>query len=378
MASTTYHACDSSRLSTSRRPSRDGALTALLRSLDINSTKSACGASSSRESERHHRPILQEHNNRPCQLQLPSATRGNRPLSAPPTVDQPPVVSPKASKAVELVSPSDNSPALRAAVQAAAESLSTGKNAPELCAEGLSGSYFLRDVAGKVVGVFKPQDEEGAKPGTQVEHSVFFASTWRKGIPKGQGCMRERAAYVLDHGSFAGVPATGLRIGLLDLRILNVDRHAGNILWNAKTKQLIPIDHGLCLPEYPHLDDIWFCWLGWPQSKEPFGPEEIAYAQSLDADRDVELASKELNFPASTLLTLRIGTMLTKKGVAAGLTLYELGQIVCSTNDDSESELQRLCAAAEKAGGEPGSPFFMEALEAELDRAFAAVIASRK
>lgn len=66
------------------------------------------------------------------------------------------------------------------------------------------------------------------------------------------------------------------RIGILDIRLFNTDRHAGNLLvkvskapkpaaynWLEKEYSLIPIDHGFCLPEA--LEPPYFEWLHWPQ-----------------------------------------------------------------------------------------------------------------
>lgn len=69
------------------------------------------------------------------------------------------------------------------------------------------------------------------------------------------------------------------RIGLLDIRLFNTDRHAGNILikvtkppkdsaaathqWLGNEYSLVPIDHGFCLPEA--LEPPYFEWLHWPQ-----------------------------------------------------------------------------------------------------------------
>ncbi|RLN33482.1 hypothetical protein C2845_PM03G02240 [Panicum miliaceum] len=72
-------------------------------------------------------------------------------------------------------------------------------------------------------------------------------------------------------------------VGILDVRLLNIDRHAGDILvknpprsHNASAPPaplaLVPIDHGLCLPE--QLDDPYFKWLHWPQSSLPFSDDE--------------------------------------------------------------------------------------------------------
>ncbi len=69
------------------------------------------------------------------------------------------------------------------------------------------------------------------------------------------------------------------RIGILDIRIWNTDRHAGNILvrrprdsalalsglarLDSGQLELVPIDHGFCLPE--SYESPYFEWLFWPQ-----------------------------------------------------------------------------------------------------------------
>ena len=69
------------------------------------------------------------------------------------------------------------------------------------------------------------------------------------------------------------------RIAILDIRLFNTDRHAGNILvkhptgdssrlsalahLNQPKCRLLPIDHGFCLPEA--LEPPFFEWLHWPQ-----------------------------------------------------------------------------------------------------------------
>lgn len=131
------------------------------------------------------------------------------------------------------------------------------------------------------------------------------------------------------------------RIGVLDVRLLNTDRHAGNILLKfadePKTgrKQnvtLIPIDHGLCLPDVLNIDnDISFAWMSWPQAKEPFGVDIVNYIEKLDAEIDVVTVKSVLRerISRSSLLSLRVGTLLLKKGVENGLTLYNIGQMIC-------------------------------------------------
>lgn len=73
------------------------------------------------------------------------------------------------------------------------------------------------------------------------------------------------------------------RIAILDIRLFNTDRHAGNILvqrpagdtsrlsararLNQPQCRLLPIDHGFCLPEA--LEPPFFEWLHWPQVHQP-------------------------------------------------------------------------------------------------------------
>lgn len=169
----------------------------------------------------------------------------------------------------------------------------------------------------KYVSVFKPIDEEPMAINNPRGLPVSVdGEGLKKGTRVGQGSLREVAAYILDHPrkgprsyhnteelGFAGVPPTVLvkcmhkgfhhpegyknvsanvkigslqmfmrnigscedmgpsafpveevhKISVLDIRLANADRHAGNILVAKDVEDgptvLIPIDHGYCLPE---------------------------------------------------------------------------------------------------------------------------------
>jgi len=108
---------------------------------------------------------------------------------------------------------------------------------PELCEEGVNGTYFMKDKTGKVVAVFKPSDEEGnsvnnpkrtprrnsspklveADPSEQLQFEDLELDEpdcvpEKKGIRPGEAAQREVAAYMLDcfHGNFYGVPRTAM------------------------------------------------------------------------------------------------------------------------------------------------------------------------
>lgn len=101
------------------------------------------------------------------------------------------------------------------------------------------------------------------------------------------------------------------RIGILDLRLFNTDRHAGNMLVRRRAPssqqrmdgaslldmqqyELVPIDHGFALPEA--LEPPYFEWQHWPQAMLPFGREELEYIAGLDAKADIEMLRKEVRW----------------------------------------------------------------------------------
>jgi hypothetical protein len=189
------------------------------------------------------------------------------------------------------------------------DGLSNG-NSPVRSMEGTGGAYFMLDSFGKkIVSVFKPIDEE---PMAVNNPRGLPLSTDGEGLKKGTevggGALREVAAYLLDHPQsghrsyngdelgFAGVPPTTMvkclhggfnhpekitakigslqmfmensgscedigpgvlpvnevhKISVMDMRLANADRHAGNILLSKDEDGhtiLVPIDHGYCLP----------------------------------------------------------------------------------------------------------------------------------
>ena len=188
-----------------------------------------------------------------------------------------------------------------------------------LVEECAGGTYFVEN-GGKRIGVFKPSEEEiGMHNNPKAAGEVW--SIEQKGFEEGNGWIREIATYKIDQG-WSGVPPTKEheiggkkgsyqdfcvsngsledllerggsicklskesihRIAILDLIILNCDRHDGNVLITDKG-QLIPIDHGLCFPSC--LESLSFAWRFWPQAKSPFGDEEKQWVQKQPDGRD--------------------------------------------------------------------------------------------
>ncbi|CAL4950526.1 unnamed protein product [Urochloa decumbens] len=266
---------------------------------------------------------------------------------------------------------------------------------------GLGGALLLTGSrAGEHVAVIKPLGDDTAEAAAGYESKAV---------------LREVAAFLLDHGGFASVEPTALikisrpaapmtttvasiqrfvaheydagelgpsrfsvasvhRVGILDVRLLNIDRHAGNILVKnpppsssthratpipQQPLDLVPIDHGLCLPE--QLDDPYFEWLHWPQSSLPFSDEELAYVASLDPFKDAETLRAELpalEEPAIRILTLC--TIFLKRAAAAGLCLADIGDMMTreftAQEDEGLSTFEALCKDAHDAVHPPTLP----------------------
>ena len=246
--------------------------------------------------------------------------------------------------------------------------------------EGTSGVYLLAHKdTGAGVAVFKPFDEENFPQ---------EASSWA--VSNGTGYYRERAAYVVSDQVLEGiseVPKTVIatvkfegwpkgekrgslqvfvpnagdmsdrgpanipveevqKVGILDILVFNMDRHEGNLLLQGacNSLSLVPIDHGLCLPEiiaaesgpnHELLKSIYFVWQNWPQAKQPFSD---AWRRLLDRQlandfliQVVGQLRKDMDrhtITCAALTTLKIGALVLKNGVEGGLNLSEIATLV--------------------------------------------------
>lgn len=78
---------------------------------------------------------------------------------------------------------------------------------PEAAREGMGGTYFFTNEAGRKVAIFKPCDEEPlapANPKGYVGRNLGDPG-WKSTVRVGEAAMREVAAYLLDHDHYAQV-----------------------------------------------------------------------------------------------------------------------------------------------------------------------------
>lgn len=271
--------------------------------------------------------------------------------------------------------------------------------------------FMQDEFGSSIVGVFKPTDEEpmavNNPKGLPVSKN---GEGLKRGTKVGEGALREVAAFILDHMAecqtgekltgFAGVPPTVLikcchqclghsknmgltsadtkigslqmyvharsncedmgpaqfpiqevhKIAVLDIRLANTDRNGANILacksGDTSEWSLVPIDHGYCLPD--KFEDCTFEWLYWPQAKHPFQTETLKYISALDAEADILLLQKYgWALSEECARVLRVGTMLLKKGAAAGLTPYKIGSMMCRETLNKMSVIEEMLEATE-------------------------------
>lgn len=276
-------------------------------------------------------------------------------------------------------------------------------HSPTLVEEGLGGTYFIHGEGKKVLGVFKPADEDALSVNNPKGYYSPSVSRFKQSFVSGETTIRECAAYMLDYDNFSGVPVTDLvlfqhpsftspnpiftgpynngklkigsfqefknndgsteelgpdflpvdevhKIAVLDIRIANTDRHEGNILF-TKTQNgnsskpeytLIPIDHAFSLPK--NLSDIWFCWRNWSQAKKPMSPRTKEYIAKLDVEKDIQLLQSKFPriFNDQHFTVMRVTNALLQQGALLDLTFHDLASVICPPAEDSPSTLELL------------------------------------
>ncbi|OMO95964.1 hypothetical protein CCACVL1_05141 [Corchorus capsularis] len=309
------------------------------------------------------------------------------------------------SRPIEILGKSDSFDVLKPVAKDIIKAMKLGID-PLPVNGGLGGAYYFKNPRGQNVALVKPTDEEPYAPNNP--KGFVGKSLGQPGLKRsvriGETGYREVVAYLLDYENFAKVPPTALvkitnsvfnvnnykkkhlvtkiasfqkyihhdfdasdhgtssfpvsavhRIGILDIRILNTDRHAGNILVKKldgsgrfDQVELVPIDHGLCLPEA--LEDPYFEWIHWPQSSIPFSEDELEYIKKLDPIKDSMMLKRELPMIREACLrVLVVCTIFLKTAAGFGFCLAEIGEMMSRefrAGEEDPSELEVICLKA--------------------------------
>ncbi|XVE74408.1 hypothetical protein DITRI_Ditri12bG0014600 [Diplodiscus trichospermus] len=314
---------------------------------------------------------------------------------------------------IEILGQSDSFGVLKVVVKDVVKAIKMGID-PLPVHSGLGGAYYFRNPRGESVAIVKPTDEEPFAPNNPKGFvgKALGQPGLKRSVRVGETGVREVVAYLLDYGHFANVPPTALVkithsvfnvndgvnghkahkknlvskiasfqqfiphdfdasdhgtssfpvsavhcIGILDIRIFNTDRHAGNLLVRKLDGigrfgqvELIPIDHGLCLPE--SLEDPYFEWIHWPQASIPFSEDELEYIKNLDPTKDCEMLRRELPMIREACLrVLVLCTIFLKEAAAFGLCLAEIGDMMSREfrgGEEEPSEIEVVCLEARR------------------------------
>ncbi|KAF9601062.1 hypothetical protein IFM89_015988 [Coptis chinensis] len=117
-------------------------------------------------------------------------------------------------------------------------------------------------------------------------------------------------------------------------------------------------------------EDCTFDWLYWPQARQPYDSDTIDYIRSLDAEEDIALLKfYGWDLPLQCARTLRISTMLLKKGAARGLTPFTIGSIMCRETLKKESIIEEIvCEAEDSVLPGASETAFLESISQIMDR----------
>eukprot|EP01059_Diplonema_ambulator_P003984 TRINITY_DN13686_c0_g1_i1.p1 TRINITY_DN13686_c0_g1~~TRINITY_DN13686_c0_g1_i1.p1 ORF type:complete len:362 (+),score=134.41 TRINITY_DN13686_c0_g1_i1:66-1088(+) len=255
----------------------------------------------------------------------------------------------------------------------------------------VNGTYYVEHE--ERVAVAKPADEEAgmaANPNGNGEESA------KNGFTAGKGYIREYLAYHL-RGT-ANVPETVVmdlpesvfgrrgnkvvkasvqryvqndgqswdcgpalfdvedchRIAILDLRVLNCDRHGGNILIRKEPSgtRLVPIDHGYTFP--CSIEDLDFEWQLWKQVRQPLSEESLQYINSINIENEVRVLV-EAGLEKEAIDLFRAANICLKIAANKGLNLYEIASFYRRERINEPSGLELLISECRNALDSPSA-----------------------
>jgi len=231
------------------------------------------------------------------------------------------------------------------------------------------------------------------------EHPIFnyparYNDTKPKKVPKlGSLQAYVRASDTFDDISPSVVSAFELqKIALLDMRLLNSDRNGSNILairkpfsllmgerrssrsgstnsWTddsdreidihdfiddsrrsfhaSSDYELIPIDHGYCLPTHLLIDEMDWAWFYSAQIAQPVDQRIKDYMNKLDLEELIETLTSQVSIPEESIYLLRVVHELIVQGINAGLTLKDIASMIARVEEGVPSPLEKLLNLAE-------------------------------
>jgi hypothetical protein len=75
-------------------------------------------------------------------------------------------------------------------------------------------------------------------------------------------------------------------------------------------------------------------WLDFKQAHEPFSEKTLEYIANLDIDSDVTQVERQFDIRPICLQNMKCSGSLLKEAASKGLTLAQIGDILCRPDED--------------------------------------------
>ena len=109
-----------------------------------------------------------------------------------------------------------------------------------------------------------------------------------------------------------------------------MDRNSCNILVRKRSQgvELIPIDHGLSLPDSLGIAEYDVMWMNWRQLEETPTQELIDYVNKIDIQKDIDILRDQLGIMEQNITNFKIVNSVLKKCISKGLSILQTGKII--------------------------------------------------
>merc|ERR1711939_1178035 len=109
--------------------------------------------------------------------------------------------------------------------------------------------------------------------------------------------------------------------------------------------RIVPIDHGLCLPDFRHLDQAMFEWQFWKQANQPLSKKDLELIASFDGDKVAGIL-RGLGLSSGAVLTARIMVaVLQQTALKHAWTLRQIATFSATDFKSDSSALAEVVAA---------------------------------
>lgn len=145
------------------------------------------------------------------------------------------------------------------------------------------------------------------------------------------------------------------KMAIMDIRLLNCDRHLGNFLVDNSSRTIYPIDHGLILPNVAR--KLRFDWNVLIQSRFPFSKATLDYIKGLDPDLDEKILRKCGITSVNAIERMKLSTKLLQIAADRGLNLNQIADLMLQRYPTSSGLYFEdvICKKVLKEGKDPKS-----------------------